>query len=992
MQLGQSIPLLEDVIKGLLTVEPSEGEIRNKLVSCRSKLQSDPRFGTQLLSMLGKQRKALLASLVLSALHEAECEVNVIHVSACMAACQTRGQWQLAVHLLSSMLPKAIETDTGAYNTCIAACDKHRQWQFAMTLFRAMPRRRLHANAITCGSCICACQSGSRWQLALDLETILPDAGAIACSACASACQTASQWQHAMHFVVDMSAQRTPVDTIAYNTWISACEQGRQWQLALHLLTKMPAAVVDTDTITYNSCMSACQKGKAWQVALALLDNMPLKQVQANMISYSACISACEKDGKWQLALHLLDSMEKRNAFPDTITCSSCISVCEKCRQWQLAGELIAGMNSASIRADAICFNSCMSACEKGSQWNFSLGMIEVMLARRLRSNTISYNTCISACETGEKWQAALLLAACIATKHLVLDIVGHSACISACEKGGQWRFAMDRFAALLSMKAFEANTISYNACMSACENFDRWPFAFDLLCHMHGKRADANRITRNACVSACTKSKQWELASLLLFGEMHVIDIEPDVTAYCSAIRAFDHASNEKGLQLLRKMEEQSIEQGSPSYLWCLASLGDRDLQRTERAVVAAPSCLMLAEHTPEELAILAWACGYLGTFNLKFLDAILERASAQITEFKLQDFLLLSWGMCTCLHDVPSNVQVEIDRHLQRWFTITNDQQPCGENIKATLGLVWVYRLGGLLTNSFRAMVLRALMQKGVTLDHATHQICDVKSAELLHRSDQQVSRTYLHHRNVVEPTVVFDLPDRLVFLKPPDWEVFDQNVGHQLLAYSQAFCRNWWPILRDSSCAHGFLHRLDVPSSGLIIAAKTFQAYYDLRIQLSAGEVVRDYLVLCHGWFQCDLHEINIALHCMANLPTNAGWGRPCSTHCKIIAHYSDSSRSFSLLIIRIASGRKHQIRSHCSYIGHPTVCDGMYTSGDTFHSDRSWCPQNMLHRYRLVFGSGGFERREVVESASADLSAALGRLRAKDQSSGRIGFVY
>ena len=40
--------------------------------------------------------------------------------------------------------------------------------------------------------------------------------------------------------------------------------------------------------------------------------------------------------------------------------------------------------------------------------------------------------------------------------------------------------------------------------------------------------------------------------------------------------------------------------------------------------------------------------------------------------------------------------------------------------------------------------------------------------------------------------------------------------------------------WPILRDEEVNYGFLHRLDVPSSGLILTAKSYEAYWSLRLQ--------------------------------------------------------------------------------------------------------------------------------------------------------------
>ena len=88
--------------------------------------------------------------------------------------------------------------------------------------------------------------------------------------------------------------------------------------------------------------------------------------------------------------------------------------------------------------------------------------------------------------------------------------------------------------------------------------------------------------------------------------------------------------------------------------------------------------------------------------------------------------------------------------------------------------------------------------------------------------------------------------DQPDRLVTLKPPGWEVADQKQPleeRQLSSFLQArLPSSLCPALRDAAHAHGVLHRLDAPSSGLALAANTFDAFYDLTMLLNAGEVAR------------------------------------------------------------------------------------------------------------------------------------------------------
>ena len=76
----------------------------------------------------------------------------------------------------------------------------------------------------------------------------------------------------------------------------------------------------------------------------------------------------------------------------------------------------------------------------------------------------------------------------------------------------------------------------------------------------------------------------------------------------------------------------------------------------------------------------------------------------------------------------------------------------------------------------------------------------------------------------------------------MKASGWEVHDQNTERQLLSFLRAVSFDRWPILQDDKHCRGFLHRLDVPSSGLILAAKRLEAFYDLRLQLNVGEMVR------------------------------------------------------------------------------------------------------------------------------------------------------
>lgn len=91
------------------------------------------------------------------------------------------------------------------------------------------------------------------------------------------------------------------------------------------------------------------------------------------------------------------------------------------------------------------------------------------------------------------------------------------------------------------------------------------------------------------------------------------------------------------------------------------------------------------------------------------------------------------------------------------------------------------------------------------------------------------------------------------------------------------------------------------------------------------------------------------------------------------------------SFSLVAIRIGSGRRHQIRAHTGHIGHPTVSDGRYTTEETFREDQAWCDRNFLHRFSLSFNSTGSQ--SAVCELPEDLCDALWQLRPLDMESAK-----
>lgn len=113
--------------------------------------------------------------------------------------------------------------------------------------------------------------------------------------------------------------------------------------------------------------------------------------------------------------------------------------------------------------------------------------------------------------------------------------------------------------------------------------------------------------------------------------------------------------------------------------------------------------------------------------------------------------------------------------------------------------------------------------------------------------------------------------------------------------------------FPICSDT--VHHSSHKESFPE-GLIMCAKTYEAFYDLQVQLHAGLFCRDYIVLSHGWLPQSLTHIQAHLISSSSGPSlSGGRGKYSCTKLLSVAHIARANwaTSFSQLLIRIVSWR-------------------------------------------------------------------------------------
>lgn len=123
-------------------------------------------------------------------------------------------------------------------------------------------------------------------------------------------------------------------------------------------------------------------------------------------------------------------------------------------------------------------------------------------------------------------------------------------------------------------------------------------------------------------------------------------------------------------------------------------------------------------------------------------------------------------------------------------------------------------------------------------------------------------------------------------------------------------------------------GIVHRIDKDTSGLIMAAKNDKAHASLAAQLKAHTVTRKYYALVHGNVSHDQGTVDAPIgrdpHDRKMYTVIERNSKHAVTHFHVVERFGD----YTLLELKLETGRTHQIRVHMKFIGHPLVGDPLY----------------------------------------------------------------
>jgi 23S rRNA pseudouridine1911/1915/1917 synthase len=189
-------------------------------------------------------------------------------------------------------------------------------------------------------------------------------------------------------------------------------------------------------------------------------------------------------------------------------------------------------------------------------------------------------------------------------------------------------------------------------------------------------------------------------------------------------------------------------------------------------------------------------------------------------------------------------------------------------------------------------------------------------------------------------------------------------------------------------------GIVHRLDKQTSGILLVAKDDGTHRRLGEMFSHRQVTKTYIALVHGNLAKDNVTVSLPIgrdlvrRIRMTTRRSAGEGvRSAVSHVKVLERISSPYGLFTLVEVRIETGRTHQIRVHMQSLGHPVVGDTLYGAP---HIIRGVTPdpglelsldRNFLHAAHLSFTHPQTSKPMNIDAPlPAELDTFLSAIRA------------
>ena len=174
-----------------------------------------------------------------------------------------------------------------------------------------------------------------------------------------------------------------------------------------------------------------------------------------------------------------------------------------------------------------------------------------------------------------------------------------------------------------------------------------------------------------------------------------------------------------------------------------------------------------------------------------------------------------------------------------------------------------------------------------------------------------------------------IVYEDDDLLVVNKPKGMVVHpaagnpDGTLVNALLYHCHGRLSSINGVIRP-----GIVHRIDKQTSGLLIVAKNDNSHNLLAEQIKAHSFTREYNAICCGRFKEKTGTVDAPIgrskYDRKKMCVTEQNSRNAVTHYEVMEEFGQ----YSFVRFRLETGRTHQIRVHCAYIGHPVYGDEVY----------------------------------------------------------------
>ncbi len=199
-----------------------------------------------------------------------------------------------------------------------------------------------------------------------------------------------------------------------------------------------------------------------------------------------------------------------------------------------------------------------------------------------------------------------------------------------------------------------------------------------------------------------------------------------------------------------------------------------------------------------------------------------------------------------------------------------------------------------------------------------------------------------------------IVFE-DDYLIIINKPAGLIVHPGAGNPTGTMANALL-HYIPDIRSVPRV-GIVHRLDKDTTGLLVVAKDLKTHTHLVKQLQKRTVSRKYIALVYGeMISGGTVDEPIGRHSVdrKRMAVKPSMGRPAITHYRVRKKY----KGFTLLDVKLETGRTHQIRVHMSHIKFPIIGDNVY--GRKMNAGKnntlqllSKFPRQALHAAELSF---------------------------------------